>query len=87
MDNHLNIKKYIETPYLDKMGFAKADDGVYYARLQNYEMSPVVIAVDVLSPAVGVIVSIRDERSEYASVLPIETEAQLNKLTNALQGK
>ena len=84
--NHFEPKP-ITPEYLLKKDFQQMGDTSYHLRIENGNMTALILSVDIIRPAIGYMVGIRNERDGKYSILPIETEKQLNKLINALQGK
>lgn len=77
--------KTITAEYLLKNDFQQVDDTLYHLRIENGNMSALLLSVDIISP-IGYMVELRDERNNRGSVLPIENQYQISKLINALKG-
>jgi len=80
------MENFISEPYLKRLGFIKSPDGTFLLELK-IDNQTLLIHVDIIAPAIAVMVGVKDIRSPFYCVLPIHNERQLLKLVTAVQGK
>lgn len=61
-------------------------DGSHCLTVKNGDLYGVEINVDIMPVGIGTVVGIRDERTPFYSILPLNKESQLLKLLDALKG-
>ena len=80
------IKKFITVEFLCAAEFTCIPDGSYSLNITICPIHSIVVHVDIISTGIAVMVGIKDHRSPYYTVLPIQYESQLNKLVAAIKG-
>lgn len=80
------MENFISELYLDRLGFIKSTDGTFLLEIY-IDNQTLLIHVDIIAPNIAVMVGVKDIRSPFYCVLPIENERQLLKLVTAVQGK
>ncbi len=78
--------KFITAEFLCAAQFICIPDGSYCLDITLCPIHSIVVHVDIISTGIAVMVGIKDHRSPYYTVLPIQYESQLNKLVAALKG-